>query len=443
MAFDFIDGTVSLLCLLPLLAIFYLSARSSPMAAVSLPCMTMLTSIVYFYMLPVIVLAKGDMGYFGMYISSLVWTHVAIMLYALGAGWAFLVHRQRLASHPAEPRPWDSNTYNPVYWVLWGLATIGVAAQVAMGKLNLAGQANYDFAAERVGELAFMTQAYNMMVPLTIMFAIRDKFKRWTWLVLPVVLLIFLQAGFRFRIMLLLAGLGTAFALTRRFRITTPIALGGLAVALLLSNVIGAVRRYGQGIDLTALTDDKIEDMTSSVGGEFGVVYVLNYTVEHPLPDPVMLEPWLVAIARLVPSFLWPDKPTPEYARHFIAGASAQGVETAGVAATQHVEMLLQFGWFGLLPLAFLYFSITGLLIGALLKQRYEARIAGCALVPAFFGYYMQTRGYFFQIFADALFMFGPLLILNFGSHLQRRSGDSRLFSVVRRALPASRRKTQ
>jgi hypothetical protein len=33
--------------------------------------------------------------------------------------------------------------------------------------------------------------------------------------------------------------------------------------------------------------------------------------------------------------------------------------------------------------------------------------------VPAFFGFYMQTRGYFAQVFADALFIFVPLFLIH------------------------------
>ena len=440
MAFDVFDSTISLLTLMPLLAIFYWSTRSSPLAAVSLPCMTMLTSIVYFYMLPVVVLANGDTGYFGMYITNLMWSHIVVLLYALGAGWAFFVFRRILTANPADPRPWDNNTYDPIYWMLWGVAGTGATAQILLGKLNVMGSEKYEFAVDQIGEFAFLTQAYNMMVPLTIMFAIRDKFKRWTWVLLPIVLLIFLQAGFRFRIMLLLAGLGTAFALVHKFRITTPFALGGLGVALLLSNVIGTIRRYGQGVDISALTDEKVEGLTTNVGGEFGLVYVLDYTVNNPLPDLVTFEPWLVAVARLIPSFLWPDKPTAEYVKYFWAGATMEGADKAGIAATQHVEMLLQFDWFGIFPLAFIYFSIAGIVLTAFFNQRREARIAGCALAPAFFGYYMQTRGYFFQYFADALFILGPLLILDTGRHLVRNAADSRTFAQTRRTSAASQR---
>jgi hypothetical protein len=109
--------------------------------------------------------------------------------------------------------------------------------------------------------------------------------------------------------------------------------------------------------------------------------------------------------------------------RYFISGATVANADQAGVAAPQHVEMLLQFGWFGMVPLAFLYFSIAALLIYKLSRLGREARIAGCSMAPAFFGFYMQTRGYFFQVFADALFIFGPLFAMHIASRLRATVG--------------------
>lgn len=109
-----------------------------------------------------------------------------------------------------------------------------------------------------------------------------------------------------------------------------------------------------------------------------------------------------------------------------------EGAEQAGIAATQHVEMLLQWGWLGLGPLSFLYFCIACLLLSRLHKLDRTVRIAGYSLVPAYFGFYMQTRGYFFQIFADAIFMLAPLYLLNLGSSL-------RLFASPRRAAGTRR----
>lgn len=83
------------------------------------------------------------------------------------------------------------------------------------------------------------------------------------------------------------------------------------------------------------------------------------------------------------------------------------------MAAPQHVEMLLQFGWMGLPFLAFFYFSLAIFLLTRLSRMGREVRIAAWALVPIFFGFYMPTRGYFFQVLTDGIFTFGPLFLLH------------------------------
>lgn len=414
MKFDLIESTLSLVTLVPLIFIFSTSAKSSPYGAVSLPCMTMLTSLVYFYLIPVIALSTGDEGFLGIFISSLEMTHFAAALYVIGAGAAFLMNWRALATNPAGFGERDREVSNFAFGFFWSVALVGIVVLVVTGRLNLAGSENYEFiGAEGVAQFAFLAQTYNLMVPLTIVALVRDKFGPRSLMLLLVVLVIFLQAGFRFRIMIMLAAIATAFALMHGRRIGVAMAAGGLVVALVLVNVIGSIRRYGQGISFENLGNIKSDSLLSSFGGEFGIVYVLNYTAENPLPELVYLEPWLVGVARLIPSFIWADKPTAQYLHYFIAGTTVQGAEKAGVAAPQHVEILYQFGWVGLPVLAFLYFAIASKLVEKLLLTGRETRIAGCALVPAFFGFYMQTRGYFFQIFADALFMFGPLFLLN------------------------------
>ena len=414
MKFDLIESTLSLLTLVPLIFIFSASAKSSPYGSVSLPCMTMLTSFIYFYLMPILTLAGGDEGFLGIFITSLEKTHFAAALYVVGAGVAFLANWRALAVDPSVPRERDREVSNFIFGFFWFIALIGIVVQMATGRLNLAGAEDYELIdAQGIAQFAFLSQTYNFMVPLTLVALIRERFSSRSLLFLMVVLAIFLQAGFRFRIMIMLAAIVTAYALMHRKKIGLLLTSAGVVVALVLVNVIGAIRRYGAGVNLDNLNNIQSDSLLSSFGGEFGIVYVLNYTAENPLPEFITYEPWLVGFARLIPSFIWSDKPNAEYLRNFVAGTTVANADKAGVAAPQHVEMLYQFGWIGLPILAFLYFGLACLLIDRLLKTGRDTRIAGCTLVPAYFGFYMQTRGYFFQVFADGLFMFGPLFLLN------------------------------
>jgi hypothetical protein len=264
-----------------------------------------------------------------------------------------------------------------------------------------------------MSQLALLTQALNLVIPLIVVLLIRERFRWRSLLILAAVLAVFLQAGFRYRIVILLAAAASAYALQRSTKIGILTGLAGSYLALPVVVGLGAIRRYGQGIDLSAWSGDRAEAMAASFGGEFNIVYVLDYISSHPLPPLSPFEPWLVAIARLVPSFLWPDKPAAQYTQNFIAGAAQPGAESAGIAAPQQAEILVQMGWWGLVPIAFVYFCVAGWLIKRLAHRGREVRLAGCALIPSYFGFYMQTRGYFFQILADGLFILGPLFLLN------------------------------
>lgn len=415
MDLSYITSIVSLLSLCAIAAIYVLGAGGTPFGAVSLLSMTAITTLIYFYLMPVVALSDGDAGYFGMYITNLEWTHLCVLLYVLGAALACFANFSTLAKNPADPLPTDRPLNWYAFYGICGICFAGILFQVVSGKLNLTGSAEYEFAADKVGEFAFVTQAYNLLLPLTLVFLVRNKFGPYSILLLMIVLLIFLQIGFRYRIMILLAAVATAWSLTHRIKIRIPHALAGAAVALVIVNIIGAMRQYGRGLNVDNLTEEKVGGLYGGFGGEFGVVYVLNYIADNPLPPMAMFEPWLVGISRLVPSFIWADKPAADYVRHFISGASVANADRAGVAGSQQAEMILQFGWYGILPLAFMYFCVAAALVTALRRLPIEARVAGTALVPAFFGFYMQTRGYFFQIFADSLFMFGPLFFLRSG----------------------------
>ncbi len=420
MDFSRIDTAIGLISLAAIAATFLISAFASPLGALSLPCITMLTSLIYFYLMPVVALARGDEGFFGMYIGDLTWAHTAVLLYALGAAAAFAARRRVLNADPALSYPWDRGLNKRVFQALWLVAIAGNFALWAQGKLNITADAGYRLNQEGMSQLAFLTQSTNLLVPLTLVLLIRQRFNWWSLLVLAVVLFVFLQAGFRSRIMILLTATAATFALQRRIKIGILKGALGFAIALPLVIVLGTVRRYGEGIDISALNKENLEAASGSFAGEFSLVYVLDYLTAHPLPPPSPFEPWLVAIARVVPSFLWPDKPVAAYLSHFIAGAAAPGAETAGIAAPQQAEILLQMGWWGLFPLAFLYFSIAGWLVKRFAYRGLDVRLAGCTLIPPFFGFYMQTRGYFFQILADGLFMLAPLFLLNIG--MKRRS---------------------
>jgi hypothetical protein len=420
---DLIYTPIGVIGLATLVAVYFLFAAKVSLQGVSLPCMTVITSFIYFYLMPLLALVFGgglEEGFFGMYINSLVWPHFAVFLYTIGAAAAFVMHRRRLVINPALPRARERQANWKIFYLLCAVTLAALVAQTALGKLNITGSVNYVFA-ETAGNLSFINLFFTSMITLTIVYLIRTNFSVRSLIVLAVVMLIFLQIGFRFRILILASGTFASYMLIRGWKIRTVYIAIGSTVGIFLSNVIVNARKYGAGIDLSLIKGMSFTDIFQSFGGEVGPIYVITDIASKPLPGLVYFEPWTVGLARLIPSFLWPEKPTAGYFQYFIRGFWDESAAQAGIAAPQQVEMLVQFGWFGLPFLAFLYFSFAAYLVSRMNLLSREARIAGCALAPIFFGFYMQSRGYFSQVLSDGLFLFGPLFLMHYGTKVRRR----------------------
>ena len=99
-----------------------------------------------------------------------------------------------------------------------------------MGRINLTANENYQMG--EGNEFLFFNEAFNMLIPLTLMLLIRNNFSLRSLAVLLFVVFVFLQAGFRFRVILILAGAVTAFAVHRRIRLRITYMLAGGTVAV-------------------------------------------------------------------------------------------------------------------------------------------------------------------------------------------------------------------
>lgn len=417
--------SASMLTLALLVAVFVIAARRLPMGAASLPCMMVLTSAAYFYLFPLMWIINGGISFFGLGFFDLTNVHLLVLLYCLGAVVPFFAFSRVFANHRGPNQYEDDIPRRPlVGYAVWALALGGMAYLISSGNFALLGAREGQTVG--VSKLAFAYQSFTLLLPLTLMALIRSRFAPWAWLLAIGVFFILLQAGFRFRILILAVGIFSAYALMTKLRIREWQVLGGATGGLALMNIVGSVRRYGRGVDLSGVSSSNLITLASNFGGELGSVLATARIVNHPLPPLNYIEPWVVGIARFVPSFIWPNKPAANYLTQISAGIGG-GAESAGIAPPQHIEMLFQLGWPGVFVLSALYFSLIMLLLGQINRLPLTPRIAGYSLLPIFFGYYMQSRGYLFQILADGLFVFGPLFLMsikfNFKRLMVRRSG--------------------
>ena len=395
-----------------LLLVFLYYAKNASLSAVSLPCITVLTSFIYFFLIPSLALNSINTEFLGMQIESLRWTHFAVLLYTIGALAAFVSSRRDLLVNPAKRSELDRQFNGKMFALLSFLSIAGLFALISLGSVTFF--ASNEIAIPQVySNVSFLNLAISMMLPLTLVALIRDNFRIRSLAILAIVLFICLTVGFRFRVVLLASAVVASYAILRNVKIRTAYVVAGSVLVLIAVNAIGLARTYGRGLDLSAISGMSWQDLLVSFGGEVGPIYVLVYIANSDHFDYIYFTPWTVGIARLIPSFIWPDKPYPFYLSYFVEGFDYASQHTAGVAPPQQAEILLQFGWLGLPFVTFMYFKIACILVRRLNYLGREARIAGCTLAPAFFGFYMQQRGYFFQILAEGLFTFGPLFLLH------------------------------
>lgn len=413
----------------------YFSSRL-PLGAISLPCLAALTGMIYFFIMPTLSLAGGNYEFFGMLLTSLEGVHWVVFLYLSGAFVACGFGMRHLLVNPAVPRA-NERQLNPIaLYIFLAIGVAGALLLIVLGNFNLLG--DQDYQVSDGNNLLFLYMAFSMLIPLTVVVLVYDNFGIRSMAVFVVVLLVLTQVAFRYRIVLLIATAMGAFVLTRQIKVRALYVIPGTVAALMFANAFGMARKYGSGLSLSALDGLSWRDLLTGFGGEIGPLFVLASVTERPIPDWAMFDPWIVGFLRMVPSSIWPDKPKADYYGDIYYAFTTPGVEYAGVASTQHVEVLLQFGWFGVPFLSCLYFLAAIYLVSRLNLQAREVRLAGYCLVPTFFGFYMQTRGYFFQVFSDGVFMFGPLFYM---SHARRRRIDpATLARADKLTMPSSER---
>ena len=407
----FFSSYIGLPSFMALIIVLWTSSKALPLGSLALPSISIITSIVYFYIVPTLSSKDGQLVFLNVCITRMDWIHVASLLYALGITAACALYRRLLIQDVIKLRRNEKNIDNITVLLLLAISGTGIIVLASTGRLNIIGDDNYVLLRDD-GGLAFLNLSFTILIPLIVIYSIKDNFKIKSLIMLAVTLYIFSFAGFRFRILILIVSIATSYTLVRGIKLKIYHALIGVPLALIAVNAFGMARTYGRGLDFNSISETGWSDLITSFSGETGVIFALSSVIDNPQSEFIFATPWTVAISRLVPTFLWPDKPSPEYLYYVTEGFDVIYRRSAGIAPPQQAEILLQFGWMGLPIVAFIYFSFACKLIGWLSRLGREGRIAGYAMAPIFFGFYMQQRGYFFQMMCEFMFMFGPLFLI-------------------------------
>jgi hypothetical protein len=154
---DLISTPVGLFTFMSLLLTFIVGARVLPLGALSLPCMTAITSVIYFYLMPAISLANGIDEFLGMNLKSLVWAHWSVFLYIAGAATAFFVQSDVLLADPSVPSKVEPEMNLFAFNILWVLAVVGLISQIVPGgALEVIGHVRFADVQEQEDRPAFL-----------------------------------------------------------------------------------------------------------------------------------------------------------------------------------------------------------------------------------------------------------------------------------------------
>lgn len=419
---DYIFSESGIFILAVLAIALITESRRSWAGALSLPAMTILTGIFYFFVLPLLFVLSGEETYFGLGMEWLPTAQVAMALYMIGAAIAFISGRQVLRQHPLSRMPITRLPNSRAYWTMLAVLVLSIAFKFALGDLSF-GEQQAGSVDSQVTGLGFLNLAYSSLIALTIYTLVSTRFAPGALLMFVVVIGIFLLAGFRFRMVILCSAAALSWCAYMGFRPKLAVVSVAIVAGLVVLNTIGMTRTYGRGIDLSRVEGRSFQDLLQSVGGEIGPVLTLSHLTQRE-SDYLLFEPWYIAVTRLIPTAIWPNKPFPDYLRSYPEGFPDPNAIFGGIAGTQHAEFYMQFGWVGLPVLAFGFFMLSIWVIKRLLALSPDARLTGLSIMPALVGFYAQQRGYAFQIICEYIFTLAPLFLIHIGGKrlMRRRS---------------------
>lgn len=423
-----VEVVIFLISSLILGAIFFQLAKVSTQGFLSMPCLLLATCGFYFLYIPIAVLNFGDNYFMGLSIRRPVVFLASIWLYMAGALFGIKLGQGSPVAAGTRTQPFERQPLR-LEASFWLIAVSGCVYLSAVGVLQII-QLSAQISVEGPEfKLLFVLQSLNLLIPLTIIAAIRRGFDRWSAVLILLVFSVFMIAGFRYRLLILLFSLATAFMHLKgwkpRLSLFAPLGL----LFLFSMNIIGQTRSYGAGLSFENFNAADLFTIGGSFGAEVGVSLATAYIAENVPADLFYFDPWIVGLARLIPSALWSEKPFPDYLYYILGGTDQIHAESAGIAFAQPGEILLQFGFFGVPVLAALYFTVASKISSTGAKWGGVYGLTLFSICPAFFGYYMISRGYFFQVLADGIFIVGPALFLG---------GISRNVRFVRSLNPAN-----
>lgn len=306
-------------------------------------------------------------------------------------------------------------------WLGVGLYSLSVGPAV-LAQLNPFGAAqaleNITARGINLGALAnYFSLALNFLIPGTLLL-----FGAW---VLdrraPVQLLawalaatgLFTTAGFRWRLVVLLAPMALLWFLARQRRPRLAFLAVVATVLIFLAGYVGLGRTYGRGLD-TALLEQRTAGEIFDAGFDEAHIFLTTggLMAQSPQDYPfVGLTPIVNTLTFFIPRAIWPEKGTNEYISD-AAWLLYGGPQAGGSAPLNIAEYYLMFGWTSLLLMGLLIGVILRSLYSWFLLNRYDLSAQVIYVTAICFLYVVVSRGYLPQVVSLLAFTVFPLVVV-------------------------------
>lgn len=232
-------------------------------------------------------------------------------------------------------------------------------------------------------------------------------------------ILLFLYAGFRYRIAILVFAELLPLLIGNRSTSRKILAFTlGLFVVMILG-VFAQFRTYGS-LDVSSIQSANLSPLLSlTQSGEQTVSLSTMAVVDNIQSIPkIGMEPFTVTLTHFIPSAIWPDKPRANYLEAYFD--VSEELRNTGTAMHDLAQATLMFGINGLPFTAFAFGMISGFLFRSAVHRSPNNQFTVACLI--LFAVLIPTRGYLAQQITWALTFVVPAILFRQGCQRLSRS---------------------
>ncbi len=410
-----------------------------PLAAFS-PTVILAVILGYYCILgPLQLLSTGEVTDRGVDLrQSLVWGWLGATLFYGCVLFGFHNFPSRLHEKPVQIRSprWARQVgfwINVIGLTLYAVAT-GPALIAQLNPLNPLGvliqKQQSEDGTDLLGAIInYFRLSLNLVIPGTLlMFAAMIYERRGHVMVLLwtlVAMALFTTAGFRWRLVVLLAPMALLWYICRQRRPQLVVLSLTAAALLMISGFIGLTRSYGIGLDLASVRNRDVSDVISE-GFVESRIFLTSGEVIRQAPDLnpfVGFTPIINTAAFFIPRQLWPNKPGIEYINRAVAGVYGGSKFAVGAAFMSFAEYYLMFGWPSLILMSLGLGWLLRRLFDWMQLHRNDPSAQVIYALTSCYLYVVVSRGYLPQVFSLFCFVVLPLFFAR--SYVQEAPGNA------------------